>query len=213
MPAVNSEGQLCNLALIAIGQRDFIGSLNENSVAATLCSVAYPVARDECLSSFWWSWATGRATLPLLSGVTRTGWGYCYALPSAMLEGGERYIETGSRPRIPQGDIPFSVEANDAGNALLLATDAKTPELVFTRKVTEVVRFPALFVRAVAARLAIELASGMAVKPALAKSLEQKAFMALNAAVAADLRSRRTDEPPPAEWTRVRGGRLLIPTE
>jgi hypothetical protein len=213
MPAVTSEGQLCNLALIAIGQRDFIGSLNENSVAATLCAVAYPVARDECLSAFWWSWATGRATLPLLANVRRTGWAYCYGLPANMLEGGERYLETGARPRIPQADIPFAVEANDAGNASLLATDARTPELVYTRRVTEVVRFPALFVQAVAARLAVSLAAGMAVKPALAQALEGKAARAFNAAVAADLRARRTDEPPPAEWTRVRGGRLLLPTE
>jgi len=202
---LTSPAALCNIALGFVGQRDKILNLTEDTVAAIACATHYPLARDACLEAHWWSWATKRRTLALLTGVERTGWSYVYAAPTDWVSvNGARYLETGGRPRRPDSDYPFLVELNDAGNACVIAADVETPELVYTRAVESVAIMPALFIHAVAAELAVRLALELPVKPGLAQGLGPKAYMALQTAVAADLRLTTRDVPPDAEHVRGR---------
>lgn len=205
MATLTSPAQLCNIALGFVGQRASILNLTEDSAEAQACAVHYSAARDACLEAHWWTWATKRRTLALLSGVTRTGFEYVYQTPTDWVSvNGARYIETGGRPRRPDTDYPFLVELNDAGNSFILACDVTTPELVYTRAVESVAIMPALFISAVAWELATRLALVLPVKPALAQGLAPKAFMALQAAVAADLRLTTKDTQPDAEHVRGR---------
>lgn len=205
MATLTSPAALCNIALGFVGQRADILNLTEDSAEAKACANHYAAARDACLEAHWWVWATKRRTLALLSGVERTGWSYVYAAPTDWVSiNGARYLETGGRPRRPDNDYPFLVELNDAGNAFVIAADVETPELVYTRAVESVAIMPALFITAVAWELATRLALVLPVKPQLAQGLAPKAYMALQTAVAADLRLTTRDVPPDAEHVRGR---------
>lgn len=205
MSTLTSPAALCNIALGFVGQRDKILNLTEDTVAAIACATHYPLARDACLEAHWWTWATKRRTLALLTGVERTGWEYVYAAPTDWVSvNGARFIETGGRPRRPDSDYPFLVELNDAGNSFIIAADVETPELVYTRAVESVAIMPAAFINAVASELAVRLALELPVKPGLAQGLEGKALKALQAAIAGDLRLATRDVEPDAEHVRGR---------
>lgn len=180
-----TEAQICNLALLKVGQREQILSLGENSASAQACAIAYPQARDSLLASWPWRFAAYRATLALLANVERSGWEYAYALPADCLEA--RSVYPGARVVPEESKVPFAIE-HEPGVGRVLLTDQEDAELLYTRKVETVVLYPPLFVEALAAKLAIELAFGHAVKPALADQLLKSAELALSRACASELR-------------------------
>lgn len=196
-----SEAQLCNVALLRIGERQLIDDLDEDTAPAKACKALYAHARDEVLEAAWWNWATRRAVLALLDGETRTGWGYVYALPDDCLAA--RSIYTGTRSPSARQRIPFSMEMGATGRVLL--TDMEDAELVYTARVTTVALFPTSFADAVAWRLAVDLVLAIPVKPQLAPMIERKALSAFNAALSADRTEMQEDRPPESEFITVRG--------
>lgn len=201
MSTVTTEAQLCNLALGMVGQRQLITSLTEDSTEAQLCAAFYPTARDLILSSRAWRFTTRRTVLSL-SAETRTDWEYVYTAPPRLLMAHE--IVSGMRPTPPGGQVPFDLELNDAGDALLILTDMEDAELVYSSKVTQVGLYPAPFVAAVAWRLATFLALSLPVKPALAQWVEGQAVNAQRVAAAHDLNSVQPSPQPTAEVIRER---------
>lgn len=201
MSTVTTEAQLCNLALGMVGQRQLITSLTEESTEAQLCAAFYPTARDMLLSSRAWRFTTRRTVLALTQ-ETRTLWEYAYTAPPRLLMAHE--IVSGMRPTPPGGQVPFDIELNDAGDALLILTDMQDAELVYSSKVTNVALYPAPFVMAVAARLAVFLALSLPVKPALAQWFEGQAEKHRQAAAAHDLNTVQPSPQPAAEVIRER---------
>ena len=196
-----TEAGLCNLALLRVGQRQFITALTQNSPQAQLCALAYPHARGVVLEAAWWPFATRRAELALLSGTTRSGWEYAYALPADCLTA--RYIYSGVRNPAPGEGPPFTTEDDETSGRILL-TDEEEPELVYTTDSVVAGRFPSLFCDALVARLAIELAFSLPVKPQLALGLEPVYRQALNVALAAQHRQAKADAAPEGESVRAR---------
>lgn len=201
--ALTTEAQVCNLALGLVGQRQVITNLNEATEEAMSCATFYAVSRDECLAARWWRFATSREVLAL-STEKRAGWALAYAAPSQMLPGGERYIYSGGRAPAAKDRIPFAVELNDAASGHLILTDKTEAELVFTRQFNTVALWPPLFTVAVAARLAVNLAFVLTVKPALGASIESKAQFALARAAAVDANAEQPDVEPESDSITVR---------
>lgn len=222
---MQTEAQICNLALLRVGQRQTIDSLNEATEPAQLCSVLYPAARDALLCRHPWRWATRHQVLAELT-ETRSGWAHVYALPTDCLE--PRYIFSGIRPgqgAVPLSSadllgvtavsmlpaingratqIPFSVEASVDGARRVLVTDWDDAELVYTAALEVVPVFPPLFCDALAWRLTADLALSLAVKPALAEAAEKYAAQALGRAAAADLNAAQPDPRPDSSYIAVR---------
>ena len=196
-----TEAQLCNLALSKIGERQFIDDLNENTAPAIVCKVLYPQARDSVLERHWWSFATRRANLAL-STETRQGWAYCYAAPNDCVT--PRTIFAGTRTPSAEGRIPFEWEMNDSAQGHIILTDAQTPELSYTSRITKTALFSSLFSEAVTWDLAARLALALPVKPAVGLRMDEKFDQALRTAIALDLRRRQEDLPPESEFTRAR---------
>ncbi len=196
-----TEAQLCNLALSKIGERQFIGSLVENSPNSRTCAVVYPQARDAVLERHWWSFATRRSVLAETV-EERTAWGYAYALPADCLV--PQFVGMGGRNPSAAERVSFAVEMNDAGNGHLLLTDQEAPELSYTAKVTSTAYFSALFCEALTWDLASRLALAIPIKPAVALELDRKFNVALRTAIAGDLNKRRNDQPPESEFITVR---------
>ena len=134
---------ICNLALAKLGAYP-ISSLTEQSKEARLCNVFYEQLRDEVLRAHPWNFAEKRATLALTD-TTDFGYSYAYALPSDCIAC--RYLSDST--------AVFSVVGTT------LQTDDATGELVYTARITDPTYFDNLFIGALAARLAAELAQPM----------------------------------------------------
>lgn len=202
MAAVTTEAQVCNLALAAVGSRQFIDTLTEASTEAEVCARLFASVRNECLAAWPWRFAAKRALLALTT-EERTGWGYCYAFPADCLVA--RRIWDGVRTPGAGEAIPFGKELNDAATGHLLVTDMQSAELVYTAELKTVALWPPHFAAAVAAQLAVGLASALPVKPDVAMALQRQAHLALQRAAAVDGNEGRADVESESEFIRERG--------
>ena len=203
MAAVTTEHQVANLALGLIGQRQILDSLNEESTEAQVAKLYFASTRNELLQSFAWRFATKRAVLALTT-EEREGWTYCYAAPSDLLIEGAARIWDGDREPGAGGRIPFSIELNDADDGLLILTDQPEAELIYTREHRTVALWPPLFVKALAAQLAVYMAGALPVKPEMMPSLQRSATLALQVAAAASANAAQRDEAADSEFIRER---------
>lgn len=204
MATITTVAGVCNLALGMVGQRQLIDDIDEESNEAQACKLYYSTARDECLAAFPWSFATKRAVLAL-STETRTGWDLVYVAPTDLLLDGRRFVWDGSRSTPIDLRIPNALELNDADDGYLLLTDEPDAELVYTAQLNTVALWSNAFVKAVAARLAVDLALMLPVKPELSERLEPRARLALAHAAARDGNASTPDADPESESIRVRG--------
>lgn len=202
MATVTTPAQVCNLALLRVGQRQLIDSLDENSLQARTCKALYATARDSALEACWWPFATRRANLPLTNS-TRSGWGYVYTAPADCLQA--RYIYSGSRTPSAANRIAFSLELNDTGNGRIICTDQQAPELVYTAQLTTEALWPGLFVNAMAWRLAVELCLALPIKPQVALAMDRGLEKAMAAAIATAMREGQEDAEPDSEFVTIRG--------
>lgn len=198
----SSEAEICNLALLRIGNRSFIGALNTDSVEAEACSVAYPTSRDALLQAADWSFARRRALLAELADAEVDGYAYVYALPTDCLA--PRSIYPGVRNPGQGQKIAFTTEHDATTGKEVLATDEFEAKLVYTAKITTVARFHPLFVEALAWKLAQELAFGLPVKAQLAMGLNQNFRVALAMASAAVGNQSEGDPSPDSATIRER---------
>lgn len=221
-----TDVELCNVALARVGNKQQIGDLNEESTEAQLCSTLYPNARDTLLSRFPWPFCTRHQVLALLTGVTRSGWQFAYQLPSDCLE--PERIFNGARPGqeigFPAGfcfplgpnlvsfaaswgqavEIPFAIEANDAGTGRILLTDQENAELVYTVALDKPVAFPQPFTEALQWVLAGELALPLTGKFALAQGIQQRGELEVSRAWAKALNNQQPDRLPQSQFIAVR---------
>ncbi|MFT3708038.1 MAG: hypothetical protein QM817_10315 [Archangium sp.] len=199
--AVSTEGQVANLALGLVGQKQVIDNLNEKSVEARTAKQYFASTRNELLTS--WDWRFCRKTKALaLSSETRAGWAYAYVAPADMLK--PRFIWSGDRNPGAGDKIPFDWELNDANTGHLILTDQSQAVLVYTVELATVALWPALFTKAVAAQLAVYFAPSIPVKPQLMPMLQQGAQLALRVAAAAEGNAATRDPEPDSESVRIR---------
>ena len=79
---MQTDVDMCNIALGRIGVDRTIASLSEASKEARNCRRVYPLCRDEVLERMPWSFAARVAPLAqLLEATLLPSWGYQYALP------------------------------------------------------------------------------------------------------------------------------------
>jgi len=200
--ATTTPIEVCNLALLYVGNGQTINDFDEATQEAKACKVFYVKARDALLQSFPWSFATKRSALAALStpdvetSDARTGWSYSYALPSDCLS--PRRLWAGARTPASGDRIPFAIEG------VLLLTDEEDAELTYTFQESTVARWSPLFVEALAWALAMKLCLILPVRPEWAKNAKTESELAWRKAGAADHRASQEDPPPPSEYTSVR---------
>jgi hypothetical protein len=202
MATATTEAQVANLALAAVGQRQYLDRLDEDSAEAEACNRLFGAVRNELLAKWPWRFAQKRAVLALTAEV-RSGWGYCYAAPADMLVA--RRIWDGLREPGAGERAPFSKELNDDSTGHLICTDMTDAELLYTVELKTVALWPPGFVVAVAAQLAVYLAGALAAKPQLLPMLQQQARIALQNAAAVDANEAEVDREADSEIIRERG--------
>lgn len=182
-----SEVSICNKALRYLGAPEIV-ALDQPSREADLCSRYYAEARDELLEHHYWNFATRHAALAPLAATPSFGFARAYRLPGDCL-----------RVRRLRGNPPFEVV-----EAHTVHTDAVFAEAVLTVRVTDPARFPALFVEALARRLAVALAVPLMNSARLEQAMLQRFADALEAARGADAAEGAADPVDSNPWLTAR---------
>lgn len=208
---MQTEAEICNISLGLIGDRDFIQALDtEGSTESQACAVHFAHCRNVVLEAFPWPFATKRAVLAVLEDAddedsdARTNWGFVYALPTDCVTVQGLVIE-GTRTPPSESRIPYTLEHDSVTGKAVLLTDLEDAELVYTARLTAVGLFPALFIDALAWKLAAALAFTIPGKAALAAGMLEGYGRALAMAGAAAFNQSQEDVEPESQFVRVRG--------
>jgi hypothetical protein len=137
-----SETGIANLALQKLGDEGEISSLDEDTRAARSVAACFADMRDAVLRDHPWDFARHRVQLPALSSGPAWGGLTAFQKPADFI----RFILT-------ERDSPYSLE----GDAIL-APQGGPLNLLYVRRVTDTGRFDPLFVEALAARIAQQVA-------------------------------------------------------
>ena len=141
-----SEVDICNKALLSLGAAAII-SLDDPQTEAKLCKQLYPDLRDAVLQAHDWTFATFRQNLP--KGGTDPTFRYanCFPLPSGIL-----YVSEVNKVERNDPTRDWQVE-NDC-----IVTDDISCAAKLINQVTDTSKFSPLFVQALQARLAADMA-------------------------------------------------------
>lgn len=137
---------ICNLALAQLGQSQIM-SLEDASQSARFCKRFYDQTRDEVLRSHPWNFAGKRLTLSRLSDNPLFGWAFQYQLPEDFL----RLLQLNAYSATEALKL-YEIE----GNRLL--TNEGVAQVRYVSRVTDPNLFDALFVEALATKIASKLA-------------------------------------------------------
>lgn len=150
----DSDTEIANIALSHIGVAKEIGNLEQDAGAeAQACRRYYSISVNQTLRDFNWPFATKYFVLGLVAtnpAEIDQEWTYSYRYPSDCIK--LRRIVSGVRPEHRQARIPFQIGQDATG--LLIYTNQASAEVEFTKRETNVSRFPDDFVQAVSLRLA-----------------------------------------------------------
>lgn len=80
-----SPTEICNLALLHIGETSIISLTEDTDKTTRVCATAYPQARDEALQSAPWPCAKRQTVLSRLADSPEYGWSGAYQLPNDFL--------------------------------------------------------------------------------------------------------------------------------
>lgn len=149
-----------------------IDSLNDNTVQADACSLWYEPMRDSLLEQYSWGFSVTTQPLALTSNDI-FNWVYAYAYPSqclyieGLIRNYEQYSSTAGNPRprsiddMVPGDftagVVYKQETLDDGTRLILSNE-KELRARYRRVVTDPNKFSPLFVNALSALLAAQMA-------------------------------------------------------
>ncbi len=212
---VQTEADVCNLGLVAIGNTQLIDELNDPTPAARVAKAVYANARDATLERVEWKFATRRRTLAMLvdadtdpdSELVHDGWRFVYGLPPDCIAP-RRIVVPGMRAPPPRLRIPFEIEASDSSgkvDGLVLLTDQPEAELLYTARVMAPALFTALFAEALSWMLASKFALAIQKKPAVAVTMDQKFERSIAVALTSNFRQAHEDLPPDSEFILERG--------
>jgi len=185
---MSSVVEVCNKGLDKVGHGP-ITSLADGTKAANLCTRNWETIRDQVLRDHPWNFAVKRAVLAPSVTAPLWGFGYSFPLPAKCL----RLIEVRD---LSTGEYELE------GKAIL--ANATALYIRYIDQITDPNEFDALFIDAVATRLAFELCESLTQSNTKKNELWQEYQDSLTRAMRAD-----GQENPPApfeedEWIAVR---------
>lgn len=161
----SSDVDICNMALLRLGANR-ISSLADGSNEGIACTEVYATLRDTYLASFPWSFATQKgAQLTPLAATPPTEWGYQFDVPSDLL----------ALLRVHDSGFELAFEYS-AGKRIFTQQDSNV-YVDYIRKVDEGA-LPDYFVRALAAKLAVEICMAITGSASLVRVMADLAFEA-----------------------------------
>lgn len=185
MTVVSSELDIWNLALTRVGHEP-LSSLTEKGKSGDRCRLHYPVTRDTVLTAHPWNFAIRRAALAQLAFTPQFEFQYAHALPTVPFclrvlrteweangySSAAVYGFAGMHGYQPQ-TIEWRIETvsiNGSGVRALLCNESEA-KIEYIARIDDVALFSALFVDALAARLAAEVSMTLTDNQSLTKTM------------------------------------------
>jgi hypothetical protein len=171
------------LALLRIGNTNLPTAETDTTPEAIACSTLYVHALNNVLEEGEWPFATKRADL-VEKLETRVGWDFVYEYPGDCVRflGGTDY--TGKFIALENQDT-FFIEGALDGSGLVIVSNTELLNGLYISNNMDIVVWPAMFVDAVAMKLAAELALAIKKDPKLAELLNAKYEQIVAGALAA----------------------------
>jgi hypothetical protein len=141
-----SEVDICNKALLSLGASTIL-SLDDEQTEAHLCKQLYADLRDAVLQAHDWSWAIERVNLPKSGTDPTFRYANAFPLPARVL-----YVMEVNKVERDDPTRDWQVE-NDA-----IVSDDTNCSAKLLRQVTDTSKFSPLFIQALQARLAADMA-------------------------------------------------------
>ena len=145
-----SRVDICNQALAAVGANR-IESIDEDSVAARECALAFDGVVADLLERHEWGFASARVTLAVVPNARPDEWLYAYARP-ANAASLRRVIWPGRRCAAALGALRFIADGTT------IYTNVEGALIDYVRSDVQPGEMTALFARAVAYELAVRIA-------------------------------------------------------
>ncbi len=176
---MTSEVSICNQALSLLGAGP-ITSLDDDTTEAKLCKMNYVPLRDTVLQEHNWSFATKWETLAQLADPPLGEYPNAFVLPPEtliVLFVGQDYNRQAERWQVEGG---------------MIRTDLTTCKAQLLVQVTDVTRYSPMFVQALVARIAAELATPITESRTLMQSMFTLYDRKVKQAAARDTQQGRT---------------------
>ena len=180
---MSSVTDICNQALSKVGD-ELISCLTDSSKQARYCRMLYASTRDAVLRAHPWNFAIDRAELAQLTAAPAYEYTYQFQLPSDCL----RVLQ------MEEVDMVFKIE----GGKLL--TDEGTAKIKYIKRVTDSALFDSLFIAALSARLAAEMAVPLADSKTLAETMWELYLNKIGEARGIDAQEGTPDDIPADTW-------------
>ena len=164
-----SETEICNLALLRVGQ-PVIGDITEASDPAITCRKFYTETRDELLRQHPWNFAMGRKELAASTTTPDFEFTYSFPLPADCLRVLSLYYT----------DYEWVIEGKN------LLTNLDTVQIKYIKRITDSGIFPPDFTEALSIKLAQKIAAYVTQNLKLSQLLYEEFEMVLARAKAAD---------------------------
>lgn len=174
------------MALAEIGRGAQITAMDEATQAARACKLRYPYARDAVLRSYPWNFAAKRAELAANATAPAFEYTYAYDLPADCLNVNEVFEGNAEKWVVENGQI---------------LTDMSAPIYIkYTWRVVSPASFDPLFVEALAARIASNIAVQLSESVSRAQSLWQVYQAKLIEARRRDAQEGQPEQLPQGSW-------------
>ncbi len=184
---MTSRVEICNRALDKLGSAA-ITSLDDNVKAARACARMFDAVRDSELRDHQWNFATARASLPELDETPVYEFSKQYQLPGDCL----KVIDVD-----PTGD--WKIEGRR------VVTDISAPlRIKYIQRVQDTSSFDALFVEALAARMAQELCEALTQSNSKKRAAQEDYAQAIRRARRADAIEGTADALEETSWIKAR---------
>lgn len=193
-----SKTAIANRALLKLGQTPILLLTDDNQAARTMNLIFDSVADAEVQDNRW-KFAIRRAQLSALVEPPLTGYSLQYPMPDdhlSLLQVGEFYVRSFNSDR-----ALWSVEGPN------ILTDIPAPlSIRYIRRVTDANDYPAIFVEALACRLAMEACETLTQSDSKYQRVAQQYMMTIGKARTQDALENPPDELPEGSWLDVRTG-------
>ena len=152
-----SQIDIVNRGLSKIGDAR-ITALSDPTKAARLAASVYETVRDAEIAAYAWNFAKTRARLPADMDKPPFGWERQYCLPADCL----RVLEAGPWPQAVMSDfISDDTSAFTIEGRHILTNHGPALNLIYLRRVADPGFYPPVFIEALAAKLAVEMAESL----------------------------------------------------
>lgn len=191
---MTSQVEVCNMAMGFIGSQARIADINETSQEAFYCRVYWDYSRKMVLAEAAWHFANKRLALADL-GLSTADWSYSYTYPADCIRflGIANPINSG----LASTRIPFEVGINEAKTSKIIWTDYAAATGIYTADITAPGLWSVGFPKALAARLAWEIAMPLTGDEKIAQLAARIAAVELSKASAQDANEEYMSQ----DWT------------